>query len=58
MQVENSELNPDSDLKVQKQLVQIHLKNDLVIEGVIRSCDNNLNLELIELNQASLPPQF
>ena len=45
------ENDPDS-----KQLITVHLKNDIKIEGVLKSMDQQMNMELTDLNVASLPP--
>lgn len=36
----------------------MQLKNDLKIEGVLKSMDQNMNMELVDLNLGSLPPQL
>jgi U6 snRNA-associated Sm-like protein LSm2 len=36
----------------------VQLKNDMKIEGVLKSMDQNMNMELVDLNTGSLPPQL
>jgi small nuclear ribonucleoprotein (snRNP)-like protein len=46
----------DEDDLDSKQLITVHLKNDVKIEGVLKSMDQQMNMELTDLNVASLPP--
>lgn len=36
----------------------MQLKNDLKIEGVLKSVDSNMNMQIGDLNLGALPPQF
>ena len=48
----------DEESDQSKQLITVHLKNDVKIEGVLKSVDNQMNMEVADLNVGSLPPQL
>ena len=47
-----SEGRPDRD---EETVVAVHMKNGMVVLGVLQSIDQNMNMEITKLDQGSLP---